>query len=78
MPHAGVSTEFVQRCEDDAATFILAGEQLDGLRTLAQVLRQRQMITDTYYQDMHDALDYIGGALLLGKRNTARLRRAGV
>lgn len=49
-------------------------EHLDNLRQLAELLRRRQFVTDAYYRDLRDSLDYIAAALLIGKRNTAALR----
>jgi hypothetical protein len=37
-------------------------------------LHRRKMITDTYYQDARDSLDYISCVLLTGKKNTVLLR----
>ena len=75
MPASGVSSEWVQEREDEIARLIAAkDEHLDNLRQLAELLRRRQFVTETYYRDLRDSLDYIAGALLIGKRNTAALR----
>lgn len=75
MPATGVSSEWVQEREDEIARLIAAkDEHLDALRDLADLLRRRQFVTDAYYHDLRDSLDYIAGALLIGKRNTATLR----
>lgn len=72
---SGVSDKWIGAREDEIATFIAAREHLDGLRQMAAILRRRDMITDAYYQDIRDSLDYIGNAVLIGKRNTACLRK---
>lgn len=75
MPASGVSSEWVQDREDELARLISAkDEHLDQLRQLADLLRRRQFVTESYYRDLRDSLDYIAGALLVGKRNTATLR----
>ena len=75
MPSAGISSEWVQEREDEIARLISAkDEHLDNLRQLADLLRKRRFVTDAYYRDLRDSLDYIAGALLIGKRNTAALR----
>jgi hypothetical protein len=74
VPQAGVSTEWIEDREDEIAEFLIARDQVDSLRRLLDLLHQRQMITDGYYQDARDSLDYIAAALLTGKRNTALLR----
>lgn len=75
MPASGVSSEWVQEREDEIARLISAkDEHLDQLRQLADLLRRRQFVTESYYRDLRDSLDYIAGALLVGKRNTATLR----
>ena len=75
MPNGGVSSEWVQEREDEIARLIAAkDEHLDHLHALADLLRQRRFISDAYYHDMRDSLDFIAGALLIGKRNTATLR----
>lgn len=74
MPQSGVSTEWLEGREDEIATFLIARDQVDALRRLLDLLHRRQMLTDAYYQDARDALDYIAAALLTGKKNTALLR----
>jgi hypothetical protein len=76
VPQAGVSTEWIEDKEDEIAEFLIAREQVDSLRRLLDLLHQRQMITDAYYQDTRDSPDYIAAALLTGKRNTALLRNS--
>jgi hypothetical protein len=74
VPQVGVSTEWIEDREDEIAEFLIARDQVDSLRRLLDLLHQRQMITNAYYQDARDSLDYIAAALLTGKRNTALLR----
>lgn len=75
MPADGNSSEWLQQREDEIARLIAAkDEHLDQLRSLAELLRARRFVSDAYYHDMRDSLDYIAGALLIGKRNTAALR----
>lgn len=76
MPRDGVSTDWIQTREDEIARLTTAkDEHLDRIRDLAALLRRRRFITEPYYRDLRDSLDFIACALLLGKRNTARLRR---
>jgi hypothetical protein len=70
----GVSIEWIEAKEDEIARMIIASEQVQKLRTLAGMLRSRGMVSNAYYHDMLDSLDYIAGALQTGKRNTAQLR----
>lgn len=77
MPQNGTSSEFVQRCEDEMAVLITACDQVDRLRTFGAVLRQRGMVTPTAYRDYRDSCDYVANALMIGRRNTGRLRRGG-
>ena len=75
MPSDGISSAWVQDREDEIARLICAkDEHLDHLRQLAELLHQRRFVSDAYYRDVRDSLDYIAGALLIGKRNTAVLR----
>ena len=74
MPSDGVSTDWLEAREDEIAQFLTARDQADSLRRLLDVLHRRKMISDAYYEDARDALDYITCALLTGKKNTARLR----
>ena len=74
MPQAGISSEWLADREDEIAQFIIAREQADGLHHLVELLRQRRLISEAYYQDARDSLDYIIGVLLVGKKNTATLR----
>ncbi|GIV73511.1 hypothetical protein [Caldilinea sp.] len=76
MPRNGVSSDWVAEREDEIARFITARDHLDRLQRLMELLHSRRMITDAYYQDVRDSLDYIAAMLLVGKRNTARLRNA--
>jgi hypothetical protein len=69
-----ISNEYVEAKEDEIARLIVAGEHVDKLRSLAETLRRRGMITSAYYQDVRDTLTFIDGALLVGKQNTAALR----
>ena len=71
----GVSDEWIGAREDEIAILITATEHLDRLRQMAAILRRRDMITDAYYQDIRDSVDYISNAVLIGKRNTANLRK---
>jgi hypothetical protein len=76
MPHDGVSTDWIQERENDIARITAAkDEHLDRIRDLADILRRRRFITERYCRDLRDSLDFIACALLIGKRNTARLRR---
>ena len=77
MPRPGNSTEYVHRCEDEIARFLTASDHVERLRILGRLLLRRRMISEAYYHDMTDSLDFIAGALLVGKRNTARLRNGG-
>ncbi len=75
MPASGVSSEWVQDREDEIAQLISAkDEHLDQLRQLTDLLRSRRFVSESYYRDVRDSLDYIAAALLVGKRNTATLR----
>lgn len=75
MPASGTSSEWVQDREDEIAQLISAkDEHLDQLRQLTELLRQRRFVSEAYYRDVRDSLDYIAAALLVGKRNTALLR----
>lgn len=74
MPKNSVSTEWIEALGDEIAQMLTAGDHVDRLRALASLLRRRDIITDAYYRDMRDSLDFIAAALLIGKRNTARLR----
>lgn len=66
---------WVQDREDDIARIIRAkDEHLDRLRTVADLMLQRRFVSEAYYHDMRDSLDYIASALLVAKRNTATLR----
>lgn len=78
MPKSGVSTEWIETLEDEIAQMLTARDHVDRLYTLADLLRRRNIVTDAYYRDMRDSLDYIAAALLTGRRNTARLRNTGV
>lgn len=69
-----ISDEYIEVREDEIARLITASEHVDKLRTLAELLRKRGMITVSYYNDLRDTLTYIDGALLIGKQNTATLR----
>jgi hypothetical protein len=69
-----VSVEWVEAREDELARLIIANEQVGKLRALANILRERGVVTPSYYHDMLDSLDYIAAALQTGKRNTAKLR----
>lgn len=76
MPHDGVSSDWIQERENEIARLIAAkDEHLDRIRDLADILRRRRFITERYYHELRDTLDFIACALLIGKRNTARLRR---
>lgn len=74
MPKPGVSTDSLADLENDIARILTAREHVERLRALGRVLVQRNVITPAYAADLGDSLDYIIGALLTGKRNTARLR----
>lgn len=75
MPASGVSSEWVQDREDEIARLTAAkDEHLDHLRSLAELLHQRRFVSESYYRDVRDSLDFIAAALLTGKRNTAALR----
>ncbi len=75
MPEAGISSEWLQAREDEIARLIVAkDEHLDRLRIVADLLRQRHFVSEAYYHDLRDSLDFIASALLIGKRNTATLR----
>ncbi len=76
MPRDGVSTDWVEDRENEIAMFLIARDEVDGLRHLLGVLHRRKMISDAYYEDARDSLDYIANALLVGKKNTAALRNA--
>ena len=66
MPASGVSSEWVQEREDEIARLISAkDEHLDQLRQLADLLRRRQFVTESYYRDLRDSLDYIAGTATL-------------
>lgn len=71
-----VHDEFIEVREDEIARLITAGEHVDKLRGLADMLRKRGYITTAYFHDMRDSLTFIDGALLVGKTNTAMLRNA--
>jgi hypothetical protein len=75
MPQDGISSDWIAAREDEIARFLTARDQADNLRRLLDLLHRRKMITDAYYQDARDALDYIAAALLTGKKNTALLRK---
>lgn len=75
MPASGTSSEWVQDREDELAQLICAkDEHLDQLRSLTDLLHQRRFVSEAYYRDVRDSLDFIAAALLIGKRNTALLR----
>lgn len=75
MPREGISTEWLEAREDDIAQILTAQEHVRRMRRMVEVLTERQMITWQYALDAYDSLDYIGGALLVGKINTAKLRK---
>jgi hypothetical protein len=77
MPKAGNSNDHVQKREDEIARILEAREQVERIRALGVVLRRRHAITTEYFSDLNDSLDCIVAALLLGKQNTAALRRLG-
>jgi hypothetical protein len=68
-------TEEIEYREDEISRFITACEHVDRLRQLADILHRRNLVTPAYYHDVRDSITYIDGALLLGKQNTATLRR---
>lgn len=74
MPRDGVSSEWVGDKENEIAKFLVARDQVDALYRLIDLLHQRHMLTDAYYHDARDALDYIACMLLTGKKNTVLLR----
>ena len=75
MPQSGISSDWIASREDEIARFLTARDQVGGLRRLLDLLYQRKMITEAYYQDACDSLDYITCVLLTGKKNTALLRQ---
>lgn len=75
MPNPGASSDHLNRLEDDIAVFLTARDHLDRLQQLIDLLKQRRHITPAYHADARDSLDHIAHALLLGKHNTAALRR---
>lgn len=77
MPSDGVSSEWLGGREDEIADFLTARDHLDGLRRLTALLRERRLINESYYHDTRDSIEFIEGALLKGKRNTAKLRNLG-
>lgn len=74
MPRDGVSSEWLAEREDEIARFITSREHIDLLRNLLDLLNSRKMLSDAYYHDARDSLDYISCMLLTGKKNTALLR----
>lgn len=74
MPNDGTSSEWIAAREDEIAQLITAREHVDIIRRLFELLHRRRMISDAYYEDARDSLDYIEAALLTGKKNTALLR----
>jgi hypothetical protein len=50
-------------------------DQLDRLRAFGLALRQRGAITEPTYRDYRDTCDCIAAGLMIGRRNTARLRK---
>jgi len=77
MPTLGVSSEWLETLEDEIAHMVTARDHLDKVRNLGDLLRRRDLISQAYYADLRDSLDYIAAALLTGKHNTARLRNGG-
>lgn len=75
MPHAGVSTEFVEACEDDIARFITAQEHTQGIQALIRILMERNALTHAYAADVQESLTYIADMLRVGKSYAARARR---
>jgi hypothetical protein len=74
VPNDGTSSEWIAAREDEIAQLITAREHVDSIRRLLELLHRRRMISDAYYEDARDSLDYIAAALLTGKKNTALLR----
>ena len=74
MPHDGISSDWIASREDEIAHFLTARDHVDALRRLIDLLHRRKMITDAYYHDACDSVDYITCVLLTGKKNTALLR----
>ena len=74
MPHDGTSSDWIAAREDEIAQFITERDHVDTIRRLLELLHRRRMISDAYYEDARDSLDYIAAALLIGKKNTALLR----
>lgn len=75
MPHAQtVSIEWIEAREDELARLITANEHIERFRVLAAMLHKRGIVTNSYFHDMLDSLDFIAAALQTGKRNTAKLR----
>lgn len=66
MPKSGVSTEWIETLEDEIAQMLTARDHVDRLRTLADLLRRRNIVTDAYYRDMRDSLDYIASRCIRG------------
>lgn len=78
MPTTGVSSEWIADLEDDIARILTARDQVEQWRQLGELLRRRDLITPAYYSDLRDSLDSVTAALLIGKKNTARLRNGAV
>lgn len=76
MPRHGTSSDELNTLEDEIAVMLTARDHLDRLADLIDLLHTRGHITPAYRADARDSLDAIAHALLVGKHNTVRLRRA--
>lgn len=72
-----LSNEYIETREDEIAHLIIDSENVDKLRQLANILRDRNLITTAYYLDLRDTLDHLSAGILIAKRNTAALRNGG-
>lgn len=75
MPKPGHSIEATQELEDDTARLLNADDQVDQLRAFGLAAYQQGKITHETYRNYREACDIVASGLLIGKRNTARLRR---
>lgn len=75
MPRNGSSVKAIRCAEDDMAVLMNAGDCVDQLRVRDQVMYQRRKMTAATYRDSRDLLDYIAGALMIGRKAVGQLRR---
>lgn len=75
MPRqAGVSDEWMEMLEDEIAKTLTAIDDTDEIRHVVRLLYQKNMISESLYDNLRERMSRIEEALRTGKKNTAALR----